>query len=79
MAKKNKNKFDPEGAGYDHETAKEFGLVPDALGNMPAVFFETGMILYGKLNHRFKRIVALEEYKGNKIVKKKKRYYSEEK
>jgi len=52
------SKFDPEGIGYDLETAVEAGLRPDATGKWPGVHPETGQILKGKQHPTYQETLA---------------------
>lgn len=54
MGKIKPEKFDPEGDGYDYETARAAGLKPDATGHWPSRDPNTGVLLKGKAHETFK-------------------------
>jgi hypothetical protein len=62
-------KFDPEGEGYDYETAIGYGLTPDVDGVWPARLPQTGQILHGKNHPRHHEFVKTEQMAGNKVFK----------
>ena len=72
-----KPEFDPEGIGYDEDTAVASGGGPDERGHWGSLDPRTGMVLKGK-QHKTWDLMESEEYtRGNKIVKKEDgRYYS---
>ncbi|MHC4278428.1 MAG: hypothetical protein ACYSTI_14090, partial [Planctomycetota bacterium] len=39
--------FDPEGSGYDYQTAEEAGITPDENKHWPSLDARTGMVLKG--------------------------------
>ena len=43
-----KEPFDPEGFGYDYETATNHGFSPDSEGHWPSRVPETGQLLKGR-------------------------------
>ena len=70
-------KFDPEGDGYDEESARKYGLKPDSTGHYQSRIPETGLLLKGKGHKTWNKTVDGEEKAGFKIFKgKDNRYYS---
>ena len=68
--------FDPEGDGYDYETAIANGLEPDETGHWPSRA-PNGQILKGKSHETFHMTVAGEKEAGYEIYKEKDgKYYS---
>jgi hypothetical protein len=74
MAKK--KKFNPEGSGYDYETAKARGIKPDKTGHWPSRDPNTGLLLKGRKHKTWSSTVAGEDAAGHKIIKRGKRYFS---
>lgn len=73
-------KFDPEGTGYDYETAEEYGLKPDKTGHWQSREPTTGQILKGHKHPTFYLTEKGEEEAGYTIYKGKNgRYYSKKK
>jgi len=74
----NAEQFNPDGAGYDYESAKKYGIEPDETGHYPSRVSETGQILKGKQHPTFNKTIQGEEKLGYKIAKNDKdgRYYS---
>jgi len=71
------SEFDPEGTGYDYETAKMSGLKPDASGHWPSRDPLTGQILKGKKHETFSKTEEGEKVAGHTIIKASNgRYYS---
>ena len=69
--------FDPEGSGYDYETAIHYGIEPDEDNHWPSRVPETGLLLKGRKHETFYKTVEAEEKLGYKIIKGKDgRYYS---
>lgn len=70
-------KFDPEGSGYDYETAERSGLGPDETGHWPSRDPQSGQILKGRKHPTFKLTVEGEK-KAGYVIKKgsDNRYYS---
>jgi GNAT superfamily N-acetyltransferase len=68
--------FDPEGDGYDYETAKASGIVPDETGHWASRDPTTGLILKGIKHPTFEKTIQGEKDAGYEIVKKGDRYYS---
>ncbi len=89
---KSKSKFDPEGDGYDMDTARRYGMTPAPDGpnkghwgtrvelnerDRPKGFPEgTGIMLKGKKHKTWDLGVRGEDEAGYKVVKHKGRYYS---
>lgn len=70
-------KFDPEGSGYDMDTAKAAGLKPDDTGHWPSRDPESGQILKGRNHKTFYLTEEGEAKAGYKIRKGDNgRYYS---
>lgn len=69
--------FDPEGSGYDYETAKKYGLSPDKTGHWPSRDPSTGQILKGRKHPTFHKTLEGEKKAGYRIHKGKDgKYYS---
>ena len=69
--------FDPEGPGYDYESAKRAGLGPDQTGHWPSRDPATGLILKGRNHPTFKLTEQGETDAGHEIKKTDGRYYSQ--
>lgn len=68
--------FDPEGSGYDYETAKKYGIKPDKTGHMPSRA-PSGQILKGRKHKTYEKTLKGEKEAGYVIEKgKDKKYYS---
>lgn len=69
--------FDPEGTGYDYDTAREYGLLSDATGHWGSRVPETGMLLKGNQHPTFQQTLEGEAAMGNEVVQGEDgRYYS---
>lgn len=68
--------FDPEGTGFDLETFKKSGGVPDETGHMGSLDPRTGMLLKGINHPTINLTLAEEKRRGNKIVKRGDRFFS---
>ena len=74
---KDKSKFDPEGDGYDYETAVNENVLPDDTGHWPSRSPKSGQILKGRSHPTFLKTVEGEKKAGYKIKRgKNRRYYS---
>jgi len=72
-----KPKFDPEGEGYDYESAKSYGLGPDKTGHWPSRNPMTGQILKGRKHKTFPLTEKGEKEAGYQITRGKNgKYYS---
>lgn len=71
-----REKFDPEGAGYDYQTALEYGLRPDETGHWDSRIPQTGMLLKGRGHPTWDKTVLGEKKAGYQIIKVGKRYIS---
>lgn len=72
--------FDPEGSGYDYETAQKYGMKPDATGHWSSREPDTGQILKGRKHETFHLTEKGEEEAGYEIYKGKNgKYYSKPK
>ena len=69
-------KFDPEGSGYDYETAEKLGYKKDKAGHLPSRDYETGMLLKGRKHPTFEKGVKVDKELGYELKKKGKRYYT---
>lgn len=70
--------FDPEGEGYDYETARKHGLGPDDTNHWPSRDPRTGQILKGKKHPTFHLTEKGEQEAGYVIYKGDDgKYYSE--
>ena len=75
----NNKKFDPEGKGYDYETAKKYGIKKDEKGHLPSRA-PSGQILKGRKHPTFEKTLKGEKEAGYKIYKGKNgKYYSKKK
>jgi len=69
--------FDPEGFGYDYESARKAGITPDETGHWSSRDPKSGLILKGAGHETFHKTIAGEKQAGYKIIKKDDgRYYS---
>lgn len=73
---KSSNKFDPEGSGYDYETAKSSGIKPDKTGHWPSREPKSGQILKGRKHPTYEKTVKGEDEAGYEIYKDGGKYYS---
>jgi hypothetical protein len=71
-----KKRFDPEGSGYDYESAKKAGLSPGEDGHWPSREPKTGLILKGRKHPTYGKALAADAGLGYKHVKKNGRWYS---
>jgi len=71
--------FNPEGDGYDYDTAKKSGMKPDKHGHWGSRDRKTGLLLKGRKHKTWNKLVKGEGKAGYRIFKKGKRYYSEPK
>jgi len=63
------SKFDPDGEGYDMETAKAAGLKPDATGHWPSRDPKSGTILKGRKHPTYHLTEGGEADAGYEIAK----------
>ena len=59
--------FNPEGSGYDMETALDAGLTRDEIGHMGSLDPRTGMVLKGKSHESWNPMVQKEMSLGNTV------------
>jgi len=72
--------FDPEGTGYDYESARSGGIKPDQTGHWSSRNPKTGQLLKGRGHETFKLTEQGEEKAGYEIYKgDDKKYYSKKK
>ena len=72
-----KKKFDPEGKGYDYESAEKYGVKSDSSGHWSSRIPETGLLLKGSKHETWHKTLEAEKKLGCKVLKKKDgRYYS---
>ena len=70
--------FDPEGPGYDMETAVRAGMKPDKHGHWSSREPTSGLLLKGRRHKTWGLLEKGEKAAGYRIFKKKDgRYYSE--
>jgi hypothetical protein len=69
-------KFDPEGTGYDYETATKYGIVPDKTDHWQSREPTTGLLLKGRKHETWPLTIKGETEAGYKIILKNGRYYS---
>ena len=74
MAKK--PKFNPEGRGYDYESARKAGIGPDKSGHWPSREPKSGLILKGRSHPTYSKTKAGETRAGYEIKKRGDRYFS---
>ena len=67
--------FNPEGSGYDYETAESAGM-KRIDGHMGSLDPRTGMVLKGRKHPTWEKTAETEKELGNKIIKRNGRYYS---
>ena len=73
-------KFDPEGSGYDEDSARKAGMKPDATGHWSSREPKSGLLLKGRKHKTWGKTVEGERKAGYEIYKKKDgRYYSRKK
>ena len=60
--------FNPEGYGYDINTAEEAGLERDEFGHMGSLDPRTGMVLKGRKHESWNPMVQEEMYRGNTVM-----------
>jgi len=69
--------FDPEGEGYDYETAKRYGIMPDSTGHWPSREPITGQLLKGRKHETYHKTLKGEKEHGFTVLKGQDgRYYS---
>ena len=70
--------FDPEGSDYDYETAKKYGIKPDAkTKHWQSREPNTGLLLKGRRHKTWDLLEQGEKEAGYEIIKKNDgRYYS---
>lgn len=66
---KRKLKFDPEGDGYDYETALEAGISADSTGHWPSREPKSGRLLKGRRHKTWELTVKGEREAGYEIYK----------
>ncbi len=72
-----KRKFNPEGSGYDYESARKAGLGANKTGHWPSRVPGSGLILKGAGHKTYNRTVGAEKRLGNAVFKHSDgRYYS---
>jgi hypothetical protein len=70
-------KFDPEGSGYDYDSAIAAGYEPDEEEHWPSRDEETGLLFKGTKHETWNKTIETEKKLGYVIVKGKDgRYYS---
>ena len=62
-----KEKFDPEGVGYDEKAANVCGLEPDSTGHWPSRCPHTGQLLKGRAHLTWDEMVAEEMASGQHL------------
>ena len=72
--------FDPEGIGYDYDTAKRYGIRPDSAGHWPSREPKTGQLLKGRGHPTYDKTLEAEKRLGYTVVKGRGgKYYSTKK
>jgi len=74
-----KAKFDPEGSGYDYDTALKHGMKPDKTGHWASREPTTGRLLKGRKHKTWYLTEEGERKAGYKIYKEGGFYYSKPK
>lgn len=75
-----KKKFDPEGSGFDYDTAIKSGAKPDKSGHWPSRAPNSGQLLKGHKHKTWHKTVEGEKKAGYVIYKGKNgKYYSKPK
>lgn len=69
MPIKKKRKFNPEGSGYDYESARKAGLRVDETGHWPSRAPQSGQILKGRGHKTYGLTVQGEAKAGYEIYK----------
>jgi len=70
-------RFNPEGKGYDYQSAKSAGLIKDETGHWPSRNPKTGQILKGTSHPTFNKTIKGEEAAGYEVYKASNgKYYS---
>jgi len=64
-----KRKFNPEGRGYDYESARKAGLGADETGHWPSRNPKTGQILKGRSHSTYGKTLKGEAKAGYEIYK----------
>ena len=77
--RESRKKFDPEGSGYDYETAESHGMKPDKTGHWSSREPKTGRLLKGRKHKTWHLTEKGEKEAGYKIYKKGGFYYSRQK
>jgi len=62
-------KFDPEGDGYDYDTAQKEGITPDKTGHWPSRAPRSGRILKGRKHPTFNLTIQGEQKAGYEMYK----------
>ena len=73
--KQRRRGFNPLGSGYDFETARKFGITPDATGHWPSRA-PNGQILKGIRHPTFNKTVAGERKAGYQFYMKNGKIYT---
>lgn len=69
--------FDPQGSGYDYNTAMLYGMAPDESGHYFSRVPQTGLLLKGANHPTFPKTLAAEAAMGNTVTQGPDgRYYS---
>ncbi len=71
--------FNPEGDGYDYDTAKKAGMKPNKDGHWSSREAKTGLLLKGRKHKTWDLLEKGEKKAGYRVFKKGNRYYSEPK
>jgi hypothetical protein len=73
----NQKKFNPEGSGYDYQSAKKYNIKQDSTGHWQSRVPETGLLLKGSKHKTWNLTLEGEKKAGCKVIKKNDgRYYS---
>ncbi|MCP4651010.1 MAG: hypothetical protein GY853_13160 [PVC group bacterium] len=79
MPRTKKKKFDPEGRGYDYDSAHKAGMGRGKDGHYESRVDSTGLLLKGRKHTTWDKLVEGEAKAGYEIYKKNGRYYSRKK
>ena len=67
--RKGKSVFDPEGSGYDYESAQRAGLKRNKSGHLPSRSPKSGQILKGQKHPTYHKTITGEKKAGYEIYK----------
>jgi len=74
--KTGKKPFDPEGMGYDYQSALKHEVKPDRTGHWPSRIPQSGLLFKGRKHPTWSKTIKVEEELGYSVIKVGPRYYS---